>query len=435
MLTQGRLRPVVQATSKADPKLQSSKDESTVVTDASITSFSSSSIAAVVESRTHSPCRRGLEARRKDKDGPNVPEIPHSCIEKLEVLGFGSFSDVFEVKVTGDGGAPQGVDPGMTYAAKMLRHDPAETHRCGAYSGTNRLAHAAKDLAEEAELLSRLPRHDHVIELRALSENFFANPPDGFLLLDRLTGTLHDSLGKWRSDAKQQHARNRSARSSLFGLSASAKAQRESLARTETLRGTEIGIPLAKAMEFLHGNRVIFRDISPSNVGFDESGTLKLFDFGTARTYTEGRAMTSFTGTPRYMSPEVMVGDTQGKGGGGGESSSYGLPADVYSFAVVLWEVSTRTLQKPYALIRDLDAAKRSIVKMRYRPPIHQVSNRRLQTLIKSGWDPNPKLRPTFSRIVSELESIERVVATAQRASGTLRGSHPWRCCFHCFVE
>jgi serine/threonine protein kinase len=387
--------------------LHTSKDESTVVTDVSASSLSSSSIRALFESETHRP-RPEVEARSR-KNCPNVAAIPHVCIEKLVVLGFGSFSDVFEVKIARRpvGGAP-GLDPDKTYAAKMLRRHPAAGTRCVADGGAKRLAHAAKDLAEEAVLLSRLPRHDHVIALQALSDDFFANPSGGFLVLERLTETLQDCLERWRSDLKKPPAASniKLGCRSLFGFSTAAKAQRESVARSETSRGTGIGIPLAKAMEFLHRNNVIFRDISPSNVGFDGSGTLKLFDFGTARSYATDRTMTMFTGTPRYMSPEVMVG--------GGRGGSYGLPADVYSFAVVLWEVSTKTLQKPYALIRDLNAAKRSIAELQYRPPLHQITNRSLRGLIKTGWDPNPHLRPTFSSIVSELERIQQsAVATA----------------------
>jgi serine/threonine protein kinase len=104
--------------------------------------------------------------------------------------------------------------------------------------------------------------------------------------------------------------------------------------------------------------------------------------------------MTKFVGTPRYMSPEVLAG------------GPYGLAADVYSYAGVLWEVSATSLRRPYALVSDLTATKRSIAEMKYRPPLHHVSNRRLRSLVKSSWDPRPQVRPTFSVIVAELQTI-----------------------------
>lgn len=373
------------------PRTQASKGSSTASVD---TDPSSSSLQLSLESVE---CCNHTRHDRLESSRPELAEVPHSDIEMLDLLGLGSFCNVYAIKIrhrfdcTVVG--PES-DSSRTYAVKMLRLDLA---------GSGRQAQAAKDLAEEAALLSLLPCHDNIIALRAVSIQFFEDPSNGFLVLDRLMETLHDALQRWRSDARQGTGVNKIGPSrglSLFSFPA-ANSRRIEVASRETLRGTDVGIPLASVMAFLHRHMVIFRDISPANIGFDESGTLKLFDFGTARRCQPGEETTTFTGTPRYMSPEVMAG------------MSYDLSVDVYSYAVVLWEVSTKTLQRPYALIRDLSSARRSIVGMQHRPPLHHVSNKRLRSLIKQGWDPIPGKRPTFPTIVAELKCLQGAVHAA----------------------
>ena len=41
-------------------------------------------------------------------------------------------------------------------------------------------------------------------------------------------------------------------------------------------------VSIADAISYLHSHRIIFRDLKPANIGFDNEGTLKLFDFGFA---------------------------------------------------------------------------------------------------------------------------------------------------------
>jgi serine/threonine protein kinase len=188
-----------------------------------------------------------------------VPEIPHFDMIKLGMLGSGSFADVYEVKlVRRDVCDDPPLDRTRTFAIKMLRGNPPRPQS----DGNDRQEQQANDLAKEAVVLSRLPHHDNVIALLAVSEGFFADPRRGFLILERLAETLQDVLERWRKERKlaatvakwQPGCRCRG----LFELLAAAKANRDSMARRETLRGTEIGTPLTKAMEFLHQNDIIF---------------------------------------------------------------------------------------------------------------------------------------------------------------------------------
>eukprot|EP00985_Skeletonema_marinoi_P011501 scaffold5477_cov165-Skeletonema_marinoi.AAC.2 len=71
-----------------------------------------------------------------------------------------------------------------------------------------------------------------------------------------------------------------------------------------------VAASLASAVDYLHSQGVIYRDLKTDNVGFDRNGNLKLFDFGMARFMPRhGDAcedvfeMTGL-GTPRYTSPE-----------------------------------------------------------------------------------------------------------------------------------
>ncbi len=73
------------------------------------------------------------------------------------------------------------------------------------------------------------------------------------------------------------------------------------------LRGT--AVQLVAGLDFLHGMRVIHRDIKPSNCLVSSNGTVKLADFGIARSMNQGNSVAdSFVGTFEYMAPERVCG-------------------------------------------------------------------------------------------------------------------------------
>ncbi|KAL7722745.1 Serine-threonine protein kinase [Entamoeba marina] len=92
---------------------------------------------------------------------------------------------------------------------------------------------------------------------------------------------------------------------------------------------------LAVALNFLHENHMIHRDIKGENVLLfslnpNSSVCGKLTDFGTCRSVSERnrllKELTIGIGTPSYMPPECLL------------NGSYGVKADIYSFAIVMYE-------------------------------------------------------------------------------------------------
>lgn len=87
------------------------------------------------------------------------------------------------------------------------------------------------------------------------------------------------------------------------------------------------------AVAYSHENDIVHRDIKPGNVMVDESGAVKVMDFGIARALSDSSATMTQTqavvGTAQYLSPEQARGET------------VDFRSDLYSVGCVLFELLT----------------------------------------------------------------------------------------------
>jgi protein kinase A len=79
------------------------------------------------------------------------------------------------------------------------------------------------------------------------------------------------------------------------------------------------------AMEYLHHNNIVYRDLKPENVMVTSSGYLKLTDFGFAKRLDGSGRTWTLCGTPEYLAPELI----QGLG--------YGLSVDWWTVGVLTY--------------------------------------------------------------------------------------------------
>ncbi|MGM0664218.1 MAG: protein kinase domain-containing protein [Thermodesulfobacteriota bacterium] len=76
------------------------------------------------------------------------------------------------------------------------------------------------------------------------------------------------------------------------------------------LKGIEYLITICQALDFVSNKHIIHRDIKPENILIDQKGSVKIVDFGVAKTIDADNPakQEGIVGSPLYMSPDCIVG-------------------------------------------------------------------------------------------------------------------------------
>uniref|UniRef100_A0A8C0H157 non-specific serine/threonine protein kinase n=1 Tax=Chelonoidis abingdonii TaxID=106734 RepID=A0A8C0H157_CHEAB len=89
-----------------------------------------------------------------------------------------------------------------------------------------------------------------------------------------------------------------------------------------------------EALNYLHENKIIHRDLKAGNILFTLDGDIKLADFGVSAKNTRTiQRRDSFIGTPYWMAPEVVMCETS-------KDRPYDYKADVWSLGITLIEMA-----------------------------------------------------------------------------------------------
>ncbi|KAM6395518.1 uncharacterized protein O9250_012799 [Rhynochetos jubatus] len=171
---------------------------------------------------------------------------------------------------------------------------------------------------------------------------------------------------------------------------------------------------LLLALQYLHGCRIIHRDVKAGNVLLTLDGDVKLADFGvSAKNSSTVQRRVSFIGTPYWMAPEVVQCETS-------KESPYGYKADIWSLGITLIEMAE--MDPPYHELNPL----RVLLKIVKSPPptlrhpkrwsedFKDFLRRSLEKSPEARWSASQLLQHPFVAGGSDKRALRELVAEAR---------------------
>ncbi|KAG6672983.1 hypothetical protein I3842_16G086900 [Carya illinoinensis] len=167
-------------------------------------------------------------------------------------------------------------------------------------------------------------------------------------------------------------------------------------------RRLRMALDAARGMNYLHNCSpiIVHRDLKSPNLLVDKNWVVKVCDFGLSRiknsTFLSSR---STAGTAEWMAPEVLRNEPANE------------KCDIYSFGVILWELST--LQQPWGGMNPMQVVG-AVGFQHRRLDIPDDMDPAIADIIEKCWQTDPKLRPTFAEIMAALKPLQKPITSSQ---------------------